>query len=229
MTIRSPLHLALSFVAALTLAACASTSSRVADPAHHARNSLDWQGTYMGPAADCGERCLGLLELKADGQYRLESHGPKQSRTLSQGLFHWNADGQSIYFGQQTDALWRVTENAITPPGQLAWSQVDVLQDALGQVLVQVASVTHQADGSVQLRALENWDRPTQVAGRSLRANYQLQCPTRSYRMNPVQYYQGLYGTDAAILTEPQHHSATDIALDANDLRMQQLFQIYCR
>ncbi|WP_428776021.1 copper resistance protein NlpE [Vibrio sp.] len=75
----------------------------VADAAHNARNSLDWNGIYKGsvPCADCAGTQL-LVELNADGNYLLSrSYTDKVSAAvMEEGQFTWNDTNSIIQVGE---------------------------------------------------------------------------------------------------------------------------------
>lgn len=81
----------------------ADTTPVVAEVAHNARTSLDWNGIYQGtvPCEDCAGTNL-LLELKMDGQYSLgRSYVDKMSATvMEEGSVTWNDAGNTIQVGE---------------------------------------------------------------------------------------------------------------------------------
>lgn len=76
-----------------------STGQTVADPAHSARNALDYYGTYEGmlPCASC-EGIETRLSLYPEQQYRLEMTyiGRSEEAFVDEGRFSWNEAGTTI-------------------------------------------------------------------------------------------------------------------------------------
>ncbi|MEA3540608.1 MAG: META domain-containing protein [Pseudomonadota bacterium] len=106
------------FTLSACLGACAPTDSIVdAAPAHNARNSLDWVGTYSGilPCADCPGIATSVT-LNADGTYSMRSRyiGKSAPVTASDGRFTWSADGRSILFSGAEPARFQVGESRLT-------------------------------------------------------------------------------------------------------------------
>ena len=114
MTTRSSL---LAILAAVTLlvGACANTSQQHPDPAHNARNALDWMGVYRGvlPCADC-EGIETVIILRGDGNYTSQSKylGRSDEIFSSQGRIEWNAAGHTITLPEQ-DVRYFVAENRL--------------------------------------------------------------------------------------------------------------------
>ncbi|WP_047045355.1 copper resistance protein NlpE [Vibrio mexicanus] len=77
----------------------------LAQPAHNANNSLDWDGTYIGklPCADCSGINV-TLNLNKDGTYILVQsyEGEQEGRFTSEGQFIWNELGNTITLEQQS-------------------------------------------------------------------------------------------------------------------------------
>lgn len=71
----------------------------VPDPAHNARNALDYEGIYEAvlPCADC-EGIETRIELFPEQQYRLETRytGESEEVFISEGRFTWNEAGSTI-------------------------------------------------------------------------------------------------------------------------------------
>lgn len=88
------------------------------DTAHNARNSLDWNGTYLGtlPCADC-EGIETKLEIKLDGTFVLtEAYlGKEDSQFVYQGKFNWNAAGNTIAVPSESEEMVQffVAENQL--------------------------------------------------------------------------------------------------------------------
>lgn len=120
-----PHPIALAFVATV-LAACGagpgapapSASTTPADPAHDARNSLDWAGTYRGtlPCADC-EGLLTVVTLDEDGSFREHTRylGRTEGRTefFREGRFDWR-DGSIVVLAGDAPDAYHVGEDRIT-------------------------------------------------------------------------------------------------------------------
>lgn len=94
------------------------TAPVVADAAHSARTSLDWDGIYQGtvPCEDCAGTDL-LLDLKMDGQYSLgRSYVDKMSATvMEEGTISWNDAGNTVQVGEYR---FFVAENQLFLVGQ---------------------------------------------------------------------------------------------------------------
>lgn len=108
-------------LAALLLSAGCATSPRDGagaspDPAHNARNSLDWAGAYRGvlPCADC-EGIETTVLLRPDGGYLARSRylGESGVVSTSEGRFTWNAAGDAVSLAGDSPALYRVEENKL--------------------------------------------------------------------------------------------------------------------
>lgn len=136
-------------------AVAAETASRtgetVPDPAHNARNALDYYGTYEGmlPCASC-EGIETRLSLYPDQQYRLEMTyiGRSEEAFVDEGRFRWNEAGTTITLegisAQEQPTQYFVAENRLIqldmageritgelaeayelhkpPPGRQAWN-----------------------------------------------------------------------------------------------------------
>lgn len=118
MKIRSIRHLvAFLLLAAAACAAPASDETVRPDPAHNARNALDWAGTYRGvlPCADCSgiETVVTLVE---DGTYGAQSTylGKSDGPISQQGRFVWNGAGNTITLEGPEAAQYLVGENRLT-------------------------------------------------------------------------------------------------------------------
>jgi heat shock protein HslJ len=113
--------LALIAAAALTAGGCAmpgdTSVAANPDPAHNARNSLDWAGAYRGvlPCADCSG-IETIVVLAGDGPYRTQSkYLSKGGQVFSdQGRFTWNEAGNTIAFADREPARYFVVENRLT-------------------------------------------------------------------------------------------------------------------
>ncbi|QWK95295.1 copper resistance protein NlpE N-terminal domain-containing protein [Plesiomonas shigelloides] len=90
----------------------------VVDPAHNARNALDWSGIYQGvvPCADC-EGIKTTLQLNTDDTYVLsEQYLGKGdgNRFENRGSFSWNAAGNTVQLsGQNETRQFFVGENVL--------------------------------------------------------------------------------------------------------------------
>ena len=93
-----------------------TASSAVPDPAHNARNSLDWAGTYQGmlPCADC-EAINTELILHADGRYSLSQQyvGKSAQQFTEQGRFSWNTAGSTVLLDTEPQQQFFVGENQL--------------------------------------------------------------------------------------------------------------------
>ena len=104
---------------ALILASCTATdpSAGTSNPApaaagaalpdgHHARNSLDWAGTYEGtlPCADCPGIQTRLV-LMEHGAYELHTQylDRQPHPNVVRGTFHWQPDGSTIRLDRAGD------------------------------------------------------------------------------------------------------------------------------
>lgn len=108
-------------VAALAMGGCttpaANTDALNPDPAHNARNSLDWAGAYRGvlPCADC-EGIETVVILANDGAYSTQSkYLDKGDKVFSeQGNFTWNEAGNTITLAGRQPVQYFVGENRLT-------------------------------------------------------------------------------------------------------------------
>ncbi|MCW5619581.1 MAG: META domain-containing protein [Burkholderiales bacterium] len=93
------------------------TDSLNPDPAHNARNSLDWAGTYRGvlPCADC-EGIDTVVTLANDGTYRTQSKylGKDDQVFSEEGSFTWNEAGNTVTLPGREPAKYFVGENRLT-------------------------------------------------------------------------------------------------------------------
>lgn len=89
-----------------------SVSPGVPDPAHNARNALDYHGIYEGtlPCASC-EGIETRLSLYPGQQYRLETvyKGRSEEVFVDEGRFSWNEAGNTITL-EGVDAEERVNQ-----------------------------------------------------------------------------------------------------------------------
>jgi len=227
---------------ACTLALASTVASAAA---HNAKNSLDWQGLYVGtlPCASC-PGFYTELQLLGKRSYRLSETAEDKgefSTWIKRGRFHWNARGNSIRMGEGSEQrqYW-VRENALEQlavdgsriTGELAphyrLEKAERFSDAAGQLLVLNASVQQDAQaGTVQFDGRENLAEPKAAGQRSLSARYTLQCPTKTYEMADIQYFSALNGQGKAIKLASD--AAVPITLGKNDSRMQQVFARYCQ
>ncbi len=218
---------ALAAISSLLLGACHSMGT--IDAAHNSQNSLDWAGSYAGLGA-CAT-CFELITLEANGQYQWQSQQEGQAASQRQGLFTWDAQGQHIVISSEPTAQFFVGENHLRPQAKAMqkshWRKVEVLQDPLGSMLIDAASMDRSDPAALRLSAVENWAAPRHVAARSLAADYVLNCFEGSYRMPKADYHQGLWGVGPRIHTAP---AAADVRLSLapEDSRMRLLFARYC-
>jgi heat shock protein HslJ/uncharacterized lipoprotein NlpE involved in copper resistance len=112
--------------ATLVSAGCAGPSMKASDgpgtaagnpdPAHNARNSLDWAGTYRGtlPCADC-PGIETIVTLASDGTFRSRSKymGRDGPAIEQQGTFSWNAAGNTVTLEGQEPVQYFVAENRL--------------------------------------------------------------------------------------------------------------------
>lgn len=88
----------------------------VADPAHNARNSQDWAGTYQGmlPCADC-EAINTILLLYRDGRYQLRQIyvGKLAQEFVQQGMISWNSAGDTLQLDDKQPLKFFVGENQL--------------------------------------------------------------------------------------------------------------------
>ena len=86
------------------------------NPAHNARNSLDWAGTYRGtlPCADC-PGIETIVSLASDGTYRTQSKYLERSVPASSehGRFTWNEAGNTVTLEGSPPAKYYVGENQL--------------------------------------------------------------------------------------------------------------------
>lgn len=105
---------------ALAIAGCsmpnAGTNTVNPDPAHNARNALDWAGTYRGvlPCADC-EGIETVIVLAYDETYSSSSKylGKSNAPFSEQGNFTWNEAGNTITLESPSPAQYFVGENQL--------------------------------------------------------------------------------------------------------------------
>lgn len=116
-------HAALVPMAALALAlsgcmapAGAPPAASSPDPAHNARNALDWAGAYRGvlPCADC-PGIETVIVLTGDGTYREKSRYLERdvAPRSEEGRFTWNAAGSVITLAGSASAQYFVGENRL--------------------------------------------------------------------------------------------------------------------
>lgn len=108
--------------AVIALGACATSpgggAAAVAtpDPAHNARNALDWAGVYHGvlPCADC-PGIETVIVLAEDGTYRhLTKYLDREGGVFTeQGQFVWNEAGSTITLTDSDGARYFVGENRL--------------------------------------------------------------------------------------------------------------------
>lgn len=107
-----------AFAMVLGLAACAGRppAPTPPDPAHNARNALDWAGSYRGilPCADC-EGIETTINLYADGQYcaQLVYLGKPGTPWLEHGAFTWGPEGNSVTLQGSEPSHYFVSENRL--------------------------------------------------------------------------------------------------------------------
>ena len=86
----------------------ANSSAPAVATGDNSQNALDWVGTYYGtlPCADC-EGIATRIRLGKDLRYQLSETylGKSDTAVLAEGIFTWNADGNSI-------SLQGITEGA---------------------------------------------------------------------------------------------------------------------
>lgn len=87
-----------------------------ADPAHNARNALDWAGSYRGvlPCADC-PGIETTVTLHPDGRYASAARylGRNDKPFTDEGTFAWDATGGVITLSGQEPVRYRVGENRL--------------------------------------------------------------------------------------------------------------------
>lgn len=101
--------------AGMTASPTAANASKP-DPAHVARTSLDWAGSYRGllPCADCGG-IETVVRLGSDGSYRVQSRyrGRGDEVFTEEGNFSWNDAGNTVTLAGREAAPYFVTENRL--------------------------------------------------------------------------------------------------------------------
>lgn len=117
------MHPVLVMIAVIVLAAggCVTPTTqrdaRHPDPAHNARNSLDWAGAYRGvlPCADC-PGIETVVILAKDGSYSTHSkYLGRDGKVFSeQGSFAWNEEGNTVTLAGSQPARYFVGENRLT-------------------------------------------------------------------------------------------------------------------
>ena len=216
-----------------------------AGSSHNARNSLDWQGLYVGtlPCASC-PGFYTEVQLLGKRSYRISESAEKKgeiSTWVHRGRFVWNDSGRSIRMGQgseqrqfivQENALEQLAPNGSRITGDLApyyrLAKAERFSDAAGQMLVFTASlVRDKTAGTVQFDGRENLAEPKDAGQRSLVAHYRLQCQAKSYEMADIQYFSALNGQGQGIKLASD--AAVPITLGKDDSRMQQVFARYCQ
>lgn len=112
--------LASTTATALAAAGCTApvpATDAGADPAHNARDSLDWAGAYRGvlPCADC-EGIETVVVLAKNGSYSTQSkYLGKSARVFTeQGSFAWNAAGSTVTLAGPPPVRYSVGENRLT-------------------------------------------------------------------------------------------------------------------
>lgn len=118
---KHPVFICLIAAAALAAGGCTmpatTTDNLNPDPAHNARNSLDWAGAYRGvlPCADC-EGIDTAVMLARDGTYRTQSkYLDKSDEVFSeQGNFTWNEAGNTVTLAGSEPVQYFVGENRLT-------------------------------------------------------------------------------------------------------------------
>ncbi|MEO5654883.1 MAG: META domain-containing protein [Nitrosospira sp.] len=108
-------------VAAMVAGGCATpvdTSGSVnPDPAHNARNSLDWTGAYRGvlPCADCADIETALILTNGGTYSRWSKYLGKGDEVFSeQGSFAWNEVGNTVTLAGRQPVHYFVGENRLT-------------------------------------------------------------------------------------------------------------------
>lgn len=88
-----------AFATTLVITGCQGMSRENPDPAHNARNALDWAGIYRGvlPCADC-EGIETVVVLNSDGHYQLHEKYRGEDKTVfsREGAFTWGEAGTVI-------------------------------------------------------------------------------------------------------------------------------------
>lgn len=110
---------AVVLVAALIAGGCTpamNTTLPNPDPAHNARNSLDWAGAYRGvlPCADC-PGIDTVVVLHKDGSYHIQSRYLERGERIfsARGHFTWNAAGNTVSLDNQAPGQYFVGENQL--------------------------------------------------------------------------------------------------------------------
>ena len=242
------------FLPLLLTAAAASAAGAAPD---RAKNSLDWQGLYVGtlPCASC-PGFYTELQLLGKRSYRISETAEDKgefSTWVRRGRFAWNASGNSIRMGQGSEqrqylvhenALEQLAQNGSRVTGELAplyrLQKARRFSDAAGQILVLTATVQQdRKTGSVQFDGRENLAEPKRAGQRSLAAHYQLHCAAKTYAMSRLHYYSALNGQGQELKLPAQlaaegsdgtdgTDGAVAIDLAKGDSRMQQVFTQSC-
>lgn len=109
--------LAVALTASGRATAADTPAAGAPDPAHNARNSLDWAGAYRGvlPCADC-EGIETIVVLASDGTYRSQFRylGKSDEVFSEQGRFTWNEAGNTITLSGAQPVRYFVGENRLT-------------------------------------------------------------------------------------------------------------------
>ncbi|WP_414903104.1 copper resistance protein NlpE N-terminal domain-containing protein [Sphingomonas flavalba] len=113
--------LMLAVVAALAVGGCAPATDVATagnpDPAHSARNALDWAGAYRGvlPCADC-QGIETVVILSADGTFRSQAKylGKGDQLFSEEGRFTWNDAGNTVTLAGAEPSRYFVGENRLT-------------------------------------------------------------------------------------------------------------------
>jgi heat shock protein HslJ len=86
------------------------------DPAHNARNSLDWAGAYRGvlPCADCkGIETVVVLTKEETYSTRSKYLGKSDEVFSTQGRFEWNQAANTVTLSGPQPAQYFVVENQL--------------------------------------------------------------------------------------------------------------------
>ena len=143
------MHTAFVLVAALIAGGCTAPTMKTTlphpDPAHNARNSLDWAGAYHGvlPCADC-PGIETVVVLKNDGAYRTQSRYLERGDRIfsAQGHFTWNEAGDTVTLDDQAPGRYFVGENQLI---RLALDGSRITGSLAGHyVLTKLAGVTEK-------------------------------------------------------------------------------------
>ena len=109
--------LAVAFAAGGCTAPGRNASNPNSEPAHNARNSLDWAGTYRGtlPCADC-PGIETIVILASDGTYRTQSKYLERNIPASSehGRFAWNETGNTVTLEGAPPTKYFMGENRLT-------------------------------------------------------------------------------------------------------------------